>query len=216
MRGGKAKKAAPKPPAKTPAKGGKSAEETKVADFSGMYKMYALDGGTIGSEGIMKICKDMHIDIAADAEILVFMFMAGCKEYGKITEEEFRKVGERMHVTKSLSDRTQYLSDFLKDPKDSEFKEFYKWLWTFHKEPISKSIDKDAAVTIMQMVIGKHFGLSKKLGRYLLEVRDDVKGITKDQWVNMFDFCKTINADLSNYNDLSAWPLILDEFCEWT
>lgn len=66
------------------------------------------------------------------------------------------------------------------------------------------------------MVIGKHFTLTKKLGKYLLEVRDDVKGITKDQWVNMFDFCKTINADLSNYNDLSAWPLLLDEFYEWS
>lgn len=81
---------------------------------------------------------------------------------------------------------------------------------------MSKSIEKDAAVTIVSMVIGKHFPLVKTICKYLTEVRDDVKGITKDQWINIYDFCKTIKPDLSNYDDLSAWPLLLDEFVEWS
>ncbi len=123
-----------------------------------------------------------------------------------------------MHVTsaKALGGRTQYLSDFLKNPMDTEFKEFFKWLWAYHKEPVSKSIEKEAAITLMNMVISKHFPLVKKLTKYLVEVRDDIKGITKDQWANSFDFCKTIKPDLSNYDDLSAWPLLLDEFYEWS
>ena len=71
------------------------------------------------------------------------------------------------------------------------------------------------AVTLMNMVIGSVCPLILKLTKYLLEVRTEVKGITKDQWTNILDFCSSISEDLSNYDDMSAWPLLLDEFYEW-
>lgn len=82
MKGGKKGKtpAVPKKPAPSPPK-----EESKEA-AKAIYKEYALDHGSVGAEGITKLCADMKIDMAADAEILVFMFMADCKEYGTIKE----------------------------------------------------------------------------------------------------------------------------------
>ena len=71
------------------------------------------------------------------------------------------------------------------------------------------------AVALMNMVIGNVCPLTLKLTKYLLEVRTEVKGITKDQWTNILDFCSSISPDLSNYDDMSAWPLLLDEFYEW-
>ena len=40
-----------------------------------------------------------------------------------------------MHVDskKNLESRKKYLTDFLKDFKDSEFKDFFKWIWGYHK-----------------------------------------------------------------------------------
>ncbi len=66
--------------------GGKAGkEEAKATETcAAIYNIYALDGGVIGTGGLGKLCEDMGIDMAADAEILVFLFMAGCKEYGKI------------------------------------------------------------------------------------------------------------------------------------
>ncbi|KAI8619014.1 Cullin binding-domain-containing protein [Chytriomyces sp. MP71] len=47
------------------------------------------------------------------------------------------------------------------------------------------------------------------------EAADDVKVINKDQWMSFYDFCSSVRADLSNYDESSAWPVILDEYVEW-
>eukprot|EP00064_Thunnus_orientalis_P020816 superscaffoldBa00005945_g20964 len=41
------------------------------------------------------------------------------------------------------------------------------------------------------------------------------KGMNKDQWYNVLEFSRTINTDLSNYDEDGAWPVLLDEFVEW-
>uniref|UniRef100_A0A8C5ADW8 DCN1-like protein n=1 Tax=Gadus morhua TaxID=8049 RepID=A0A8C5ADW8_GADMO len=41
------------------------------------------------------------------------------------------------------------------------------------------------------------------------------KVINKDQWCNVLEFSRTINLDLSNYDEDGAWPVMLDEFVEW-
>ncbi|KAJ7320128.1 hypothetical protein JRQ81_019639 [Phrynocephalus forsythii] len=39
--------------------------------------------------------------------------------------------------------------------------------------------------------------------------------INKDQWYNVLEFSRTVHADLSNYDEDGAWPVLLDEFVEW-
>nr|CAG4643715.1 EOG090X00X3 [Lepidurus arcticus] len=39
--------------------------------------------------------------------------------------------------------------------------------------------------------------------------------INKDQWVNILEFSRSVNEDLSNYDADGAWPVLLDEFVEW-
>ncbi|XP_035640329.1 DCN1-like protein 4 isoform X2 [Oncorhynchus keta] len=41
------------------------------------------------------------------------------------------------------------------------------------------------------------------------------KVINKDQWCNVLEFSRTINLELSNYDEDGAWPVLLDEFVEW-
>uniref|UniRef100_M4AIK5 DCN1-like protein n=2 Tax=Xiphophorus TaxID=8082 RepID=M4AIK5_XIPMA len=41
------------------------------------------------------------------------------------------------------------------------------------------------------------------------------KVVNKDQWCNVLEFSRTINLDLSNYDEDGAWPVLLDEFVEW-
>ena len=41
------------------------------------------------------------------------------------------------------------------------------------------------------------------------------KVINKDQYYNVLDFSKSVNDQLTNYDENSAWPVMLDEFVEW-
>ena len=39
--------------------------------------------------------------------------------------------------------------------------------------------------------------------------------MNKDQWYNVLEFSRTVNADASNYDEDGAWPVLLDEFVTW-
>eukprot|EP01025_Chloroclados_australasicus_P031612 TRINITY_DN31968_c0_g1_i2.p1 TRINITY_DN31968_c0_g1~~TRINITY_DN31968_c0_g1_i2.p1 ORF type:complete len:240 (-),score=11.70 TRINITY_DN31968_c0_g1_i2:462-1181(-) len=39
--------------------------------------------------------------------------------------------------------------------------------------------------------------------------------ISEDTWKQVYNFAQNINEDLSNYNSLEAWPVMMDEFVEY-
>lgn len=41
------------------------------------------------------------------------------------------------------------------------------------------------------------------------------KVMNKDQWCNVLEFSRSVSADLSNYDEDGAWPVLLDEFVDW-
>jgi hypothetical protein len=43
----------------------------------------------------------------------------------------------------------------------------------------------------------------------------DIKGVKRDEWGNVYFFFKQNPNDLSNYDEDGAWPLIYDSFAEW-
>ncbi|XP_023226664.1 DCN1-like protein 4 isoform X5 [Centruroides sculpturatus] len=57
----------------------------------------------------------------------------------------------------------------------------------------------------------------KNIYRYAYDFarQSKYKVINKDQWCNVLEFSRTINSDLSNYDEDGAWPVLLDEFVEW-
>ncbi|KAA8579386.1 hypothetical protein FQN60_016816 [Etheostoma spectabile] len=59
--------------------------------------------------------------------------------------------------------------------------------------------------------------LFKNIYRYAFDFarQSKYKGMNKDQWYNVLEFSRTIKADLSNYDEDGAWPVLLDEFVEW-
>jgi len=42
----------------------------------------------------------------------------------------------------------------------------------------------------------------------------DQKSISRDAWQQLYHFMKTYPKDLSEYDPMSAWPIIFDEFVE--
>ncbi|NDW60263.1 DCN1-like protein, partial [Yangia sp. PrR004] len=47
-----------------------------------------------------------------------------------------------------------------------------------------------------------------------LQVRHN-KAISRDTWAQLLEFVKTIDPQLSNFDDEGAWPYLIDEFVEY-
>lgn len=41
------------------------------------------------------------------------------------------------------------------------------------------------------------------------------RAISRDTWVQLYDFVVQIKPDFSNFDESSAWPYLLDEFVEY-
>ena len=59
-------------------------------------------------------------------------------------------------------------------------------------------------------------GRCKFLERWCTFVQEkNVKAVTKDVWDMLLTFSKSINEDMSNFDEDGAWPVLLDDFVEW-
>jgi len=43
-----------------------------------------------------------------------------------------------------------------------------------------------------------------------------VKSISKDTWRQFYDFIKVHPTSLDNYDEGGSWPVLIDEFVEWS
>ena len=69
---------------------------------------------------------------------------------------------------------------------------------------------------MMKLLLGK--GNCWVLFPYFCEFLDEskYKVINKDQWSNVLEFSRSVSPDLKNYDEDGAWPVLLDEFVEWS
>ncbi|KAM4779918.1 DCN1-like protein 4 isoform 7-T7 [Cyanocitta cristata] len=80
-------------------------------------------------------------------------------------------------------------------------------------EKDQRSLDINTAKCMLGLLLGKAWSLFPVFHQFLEQSK--YKVINKDQWCNVLEFSRTINLDLSNYDEDGAWPVLLDEFVEW-
>jgi DCN1-like protein 1/2 len=94
------------------------------------------------------------------------------------------------------------------------FRDFYRWVFDYIKEePERKSVDLEPACEMMSIVLQQHFTLLPEWIEYLKKTSS--KQVSKDIWEQVFEFARDIKADLSNYEDDGAWPVVIDEFVDF-
>lgn len=81
------------------------------------------------------------------------------------------------------------------------------------QEKDQRSLDLNTAKCMLGLLLGKTWPLFPVFNQFLEQSK--YKVINKDQWCNVLEFSRTINLDLSNYDEDGAWPVLLDEFVEW-
>ena len=157
------------------------------------------------------------------------------KQMGFFTRKEWNKGLQDMQCDNisKLKSRIPDLRNHLNDP--NSFKNVYRYSFDFCKVSLSvllvfnwltlswheqekdqRSLDLETAKEMMKLLLGK--GNCWVLFPYFCEFLDEskYKVINKDQWSNVLEFSRSVSPDLKNYDEDGAWPVLLDEFVEWS
>jgi len=95
----------------------------------------------------------------------------------------------------------------------NKFKDFYQFTFNYAKNPGQKGLDLDMALAYWNIVLTGRFQFLDIWSRFLKE--NHKRSIPKDTWNLLLDFAMTVNADMTNYDEEGAWPVLIDDFVEY-
>lgn len=137
------------------------------------------------------------------------------KHVGGISKVEFMSSMTRQGVNNlwEFSIWARRLRIQLKDL--TEYKKLYTWMFDYLKEGSRKSIDKEVAIYVWNVVLSGRFHLLSKWTHFV-QHNDTSIVVKKDLWQCLFDFAVEMSPDLSNYDrDAGAWPMAIDSFYDF-
>ncbi|ORY51387.1 DUF298-domain-containing protein [Rhizoclosmatium globosum] len=171
-------------------------------------------------DGILRFCEDCGLD-PSGALVLALAYKLKAASMGVFSRAEWMNGMQLLDVdsTEKLKRKVGTLEALLKD--SGETKEIYVWAFQFGKESKGrKYVGVDIAKGLWKLLLS-----DKQLYRHVdefIEYLDDeegpgsnVKVVTMDQWKSFYDFSTSVKDDLSNYDESSAWPVLLDEYVEY-
>lgn len=148
-----------------------------------------------------------------DPVMLVLAYKMDAKQMGYFTRREFIKGMQELQIDSlsKLKQRVGYLRSLLNEPVN--FKNIYRYAFDFSKDRDQRSMDIETARAMLSLLLSDRWSLFHYFDTFLSESK--YKVINKDQWCNVLEFSRSVNDDLSNYDEDGAWPVLLDEFVEW-
>jgi len=92
--------------------------------------------------------------------------------------------------------------------------EIYNFAFAWAREKGQKSLALDTAIGMWRLLFAeRHWPLIDHWCQFV-QVRHN-KAISRDTWFQLLEFVKTIDPQLSNYDEEGAWPYLIDEFVEY-
>lgn len=160
------------------------------------------------------MCSDLG-QLPTDRAVLVLCWKMRASHMGFFSRQEFKEGWTAMNAT-TVAQAKKALPKLVKQVDDNHYAQqsLHSFAFSFClTEPGQKIIDVDTAAAMLKLTI-PHGKFTEALGEFLV-AQDSYKKINVDQWNQFYRFSEEVKDDLSNYDDDSAWPLILDNFVEW-
>ena len=184
--------------------------EKKKTDF----ELYFTKDSTTGEEildedGLLKIGKDLKIDIYTHMFFPYFFYLCKAKNLEKITKDEYKNGLNFFHVD-SIKKLTQTnINSWKMKIDNSKFKDYYMYLFNLNV------MKKMVSFEVVELYFKNLFSEYKFVYEFIDFLKNEKKecGLNKDQWTTFIDLIKSVKNNFpQNYSLDDAWPNLFDEF----
>ncbi|PAV23305.1 hypothetical protein PNOK_0037300 [Pyrrhoderma noxium] len=100
------------------------------------------------------------------------------------------------------------------DDVENAFLQFYNFCFALVKKEGSRNIDMEYALAFWSVILAPAYPIMMEVIQFIKE-KGTYKGVNKDLWTMINEFCRTVNPSLEGYDSEGAWPTLLDDFVEW-
>ena len=199
-------------------KGDKQNKKQQVArkKVEDLFNKYTLGNPVMGPDEIIKFCSDLCID-PGDKLILVLAWHFKAELMCYFKKDEFVEGMLNLGCENLEHLKKKMQSDFdVEFANPDIFKEIYDFAFLWSRDSTDRKVlDIDIAVEMLDMLIdGTKCPFINPIKEYLSQ-RNDLRAVNKDQWCSILEFCKSMDKDLTGYDEAGCWPVLLDEFVVW-
>eukprot|EP00903_Cladosiphon_okamuranus_P007717 g7478.t1 len=169
---------------------------------------------SILDEGIERFYTELGVD-TQDLVVLIISWKMEAEEMCVYSRGEWQRAMSKLGVssTRQLRQQLDALRGEVADRRSETFREFYMFCFDYAKERGKKSIELEVCLPVWDLVLsGPEFPLLKDFSDFLRGA--NVPVVTKDMWAQTLAFFCQVDADLSNFDESDAWPVVVDEFVE--
>lgn len=188
------------------------------------YRQLDNQNQTIGIEGTLAYLADLGIE-PEDIRSLVLSHFLQCDSMGIINKDPFVQNWDLVRIY-DVGGMTKYITDLTATMLEVEhFDGLYLFTFGFLLEhPNQKLISGEILVEYWQLMfelipaIRENNDVKTRINQLYQYILDQEKKIPKDTYLMIWEFIKEVvvkdPVTMSAYDDMSSWPVLIDEFIE--
>ncbi|KIY93801.1 DCN1-like protein 2 [Monoraphidium neglectum] len=163
--------------------------------------------GVIMAEGVGRFCDDLEVD-PSDIVMLVLSWRLNAATMCEYSREEF--VGGLQQLgCDSLEKLKRRLPDIRADLRDpAKWREIYNYAFNWAKGKNQKCLQLDVAVGMWQLLFAEDRAWQHVDAWCGFLQKQHNRAISRDTWVQLFEFARAVKPDFSNFDESAAWPYL--------
>ncbi|KAI9298599.1 DUF298-domain-containing protein [Neoconidiobolus thromboides FSU 785] len=163
-------------------------------------------------DGTIKYCEDLEVD-PTDIVMLIVSYELKCETMCEFKKDPFISGWKELNCfsLEDMKNKLPYLREKLND--QAYFKKIYLYAFTFGKNQGQRSLNYETAIGLWKLLLEGRYPHLELWCQFVLE--EHKKAISKDVWNLFLDFTTTVDLEFKEYDELSAWPVLYDQFVEY-
>ena len=158
---------------------------------------------------MIKIGKDLNIDIYTNMFIPYFFYKCSAKKLDEVTKSEYNKGLNYFKVKSIMNISKNNINNFQFDIFKEDFKKYYEYIFNINNN--KNNIDYE----IIGIYFPELFKKYKFVNDFIIFLKEkNIKKLNKDQYFQFYELIKEIGNKFPNdYNsEIDSWPSLFDEF----